>query len=1355
MLTDQPTQLSLAQLFDALPDGVVLLRPVHDPSGQQIIDFIVDYANPAARQYIQSRYPVAIGTSVRHNSPHDSRTTELIFTQLKALVQTGRPSEVEYYNHAMNEWLLVNHAKAGDGVLSITRIMTDGKRAAQSSESVTGADKRQADFLNNVLDASTNGIVAERAIRDADGIIVDFLILSANRQAAEIVNSTVEALVGRGDFELHPELRSSGLFDAYVRTVETGESQFVETYYNDGRLNHWINVSTRKLGEDELVITFSNVSDVKRSQQALERSVTINEAQADLYDGVLAASLNGIITYQAVRDGSTGTILDFRSVTINPVAQQVLHLPDTVPGWLLIDRFPAVRDYGLFDRYVRTVETGESMRFETPYESDGITGWYDVAVVKLGDGFVITFNDITAARRSQQAIEEARADLQAVIDTSQTGICVFSPVYNRSEGDAGPAPADRPVRAGRTEPGSLVDFRFKTVNRMVAALVGQTPDVITGALVSDWFISYRETAVFDHYKRTYETGEDQRFAVHYDVDGFDIWFDVQSVKFGDDVLVTFANYTDLKRAQIALEKTSAESQRQTGLLNSVLNGSINGIMSFEAVRDETGVIIDFRILTLNEAAARMTVLTAEEVVGNRMMTLFPGNVETGLFDLYVHTTETGEPGRTETYYNYDGLDFWLDISAQKFGDGFVVTFTDVSMVKRTQQTVKRQADLLNSILNGSINGIMAFESVRDQTDGPRNGTIVDFVFLASNEASNRMVGKSADELIGKPLLSIFPGNVETGLFDLYVHTTETGEPGRTETYYNYDGLDFWLDISAQKLGDGFVVTFTDVSILKRATNLVEQSVHRLQTVIDLSQTAIFLLAPLYDENGTITDFCYRALNQTLANYVKQTPADMIGTPVSRWFPTYKKRGFNFQRYCEVFDTGQSQRFEIHYDGDGVEAWLDVSAARVGDEILVTFLDFSSLKQLQQQLETSTAELQTVIDTSQTGIFLFSPVRSRSEGDAGPAPADRPVRAGRTEPGEIVDFRFRLANRQLASYVGQEPGAVIGALGSEWFPDYKTNGLFEKYRKTYLTSESQRFDIHYNGSGIDVWLDIMATKMGDEVLVTFGDYTPLKKLQQQLESSVVDLQRSNANLEQFAYVASHDLQEPLRKIQAFGDIIETQYGPVIGDEGADMIRRMQAAAARMQVLIKDVLAYSRIATRRDTVKPVDLRQLVAEVVEDLETAIADRAAAVVLDPLPTVTGDPGQLRQLFQNLLSNSLKFMKPRPVPDATPAVAHEQARIRVTTQVVRGRDAGITVPPGDADRLFHLIEIADNGIGFEPHQAERIFQVFQRLHSRSEYQGTGIGLAIVKKVVENHHGHIQAVGRPGDGATFRILLPA
>jgi PAS domain S-box-containing protein len=892
---------------------------------------------------------------------------------------------------------------------------------------------------------------------------------------------------------------------------------------------------------------------------------------------LLDALPDAVLWMRTVRN-EAHQVVNFRIEYANQKAQAITKGVYTLtPGTMVLDNngHDRATSEKNFQDMCAVLETNQPQEFS--YFNDQLNVWFQVNRARLGDGILSVTRNITAlktaeqtgldeSRRAQQRVEQVAAHLQHVIDNSQTGIFVFSPVYD-------------PV-------GQLVDFRFKTINRMVAALVGQTPELLTGAIASDWFISYRETGLFDRYKQTHETGEEQRFEIHYNVDGFNVWFDVKAIKLGTDVLVTFTDFTSLKQAQQAIE-------RQAGLLNSVLNGSINGIMAFEAIRDEGGVIQDF-------------------------------------------------------------------------------------------------------------------------------------VFLSSNEAACRMVGKSADELVGTRLLTVFPGNKETGLFDKYVQTVETGMSTRTETYYKHDGLDVWLDISAQKIDDGFVVTFTDISIVKRASVTVEQSADELRTVIDSAQVAIFRIHPVRNDAGKIIDFRFRTANQMIARYVNQEPDALTGELVGHWFPGYLTNGL-LSRYAAVFETNRTQHFNFHYVTPAVDFWINVSVIKLGNDVLVTFSDFTEIKKLQQRLEASTAELQTVIDTSQTGIFLFSPVRNQA--------------------GEVIDFRFRLANRQLASYVGQEPEVVVGALGSTWFPDYKTNGLFDRYYKTYATGESQRFDFHYDGSGIDVWLDIMATKMGDDVLVTFGDYTPLKLLQQQLHNSVIDLQRSNKNLEQFAYVASHDLQEPLRKIQAFGDIIQAQYAPVLGESGADMISRMQSAAARMQVLIKDVLAYSRITTKPESLRSVSLADVVRDVLTDMETTISDKQATVTVEPMPAVRGDAAQLRQLFQNLISNALKFTK-------TDKAAARPA-IRITTRRVAGRELPeFGLSPAIAERPFHLIEVADNGIGFDPHQAERIFQVFQRLHGRSEYQGTGIGLAIVQKVVENHQGYIIAEGRPGQGATFRMLLP-
>lgn len=383
----------------------------------------------------------------------------------------------------------------------------------------------------------------------------------------------------------------------------------------------------------------------------------------------------------------------------------------------------------------------------------------------------------------------------------------------------------------------------------------------------------------------------------------------------------------------------------------------------------------------------------------------------------------------------------------------------------------------------------------------------------------------------------------------------------------------------------------------------------------------------------------------------------------------------------------------------------------------------SAREEKQAADESNALLHAIVDTAQAGIFLFTPIRDSS--------------------GRITDFRFVIANKMLAAYVGQTPEVVTGALGSEWFPGYKTNGLFEKYSHTADTGMTNRFEFHYDNDGIDVWLDIMSTFVNGDVLVTFTDYTAMKNLQRRLEEHVAELRGSNANLEQFAYIASHDLQEPLRKVKSFGDMLQSRYGEALGSGGADLIARMQSAAARMSTLIEDLLTYSRASVKPADMQVVDANKVLDGVLFDLERVIHTKKAIIRRDKLQPIVGQATQIGQIFLNLIGNALKFHAPGSTPE-----------ISISSTVVTGKEAGIWTAESEADKRFQQIRVADNGIGFDITYRDRIFQIFQRLNTRSDYAGSGVGLSIVKKVVENHGGYIDAVSEPGKGATFTVLLP-
>ncbi len=253
------------------------------------------------------------------------------------------------------------------------------------------------------------------------------------------------------------------------------------------------------------------------------------------------------------------------------------------------------------------------------------------------------------------------------------------------------------------------------------------------------------------------------------------------------------------------------------------------------------------------------------------------------------------------------------------------------------------------------------------------------------------------------------------------------------------------------------------------------------------------------------------------------------------------------------------------------------------------------------------------------------------------------------------------------------------------------------------------------------------------VLVFKDITERKRVEDAIAQKAAELTRSNAELEQFAFVASHDLQEPLRKIQAFGDRLKGKFGRAVAPEAQEYLERMQSASARMRTLINDLLAFSRVIRRTEPFVSVDLAAVTKGVLGDLEVRIEKSGAKVDIGDLPVLEADPMQMHQLLLNLLSNALKFQPAGGIP------------------VVKVRSRTFSALSGEQ---YCEITVEDNGIGFEEKYLEKMFAVFQRLHGRSEYEGTGVGLAVCRRITDRHHGTITAKSRLGKGATFVVTLP-
>ena len=343
------------------------------------------------------------------------------------------------------------------------------------------------------------------------------------------------------------------------------------------------------------------------------------------------------------------------------------------------------------------------------------------------------------------------------------------------------------------------------------------------------------------------------------------------------------------------------------------------------------------------------------------------------------------------------------------------------------------------------------------------------------------------------------------------------------------------------------------------------------------------------------------------------------------------------------------------------------------------------------------------------------------------------------------------NSSFLDLLGLTYSEVAGHFFSEFVHKESTEKFEELFRESLHGRSNGEISLLVGTEVIPVYISMTSLQpklatvgiiVTDQTLKKLNEQTILR-YQRELESKNAELEQNNVELTSFTYIASHDLQEPLRKIKTFCNMILSHSPEPLPDKTLDYIDRVLKASKRMQILISSLLNYSRMNVREMEIEQVDLNNILEEVCSSIREQLDETQTVIQNERLPVIPGVPLQLNQLFTNLIINSIKYKNPEAAP---------QIRISVKS-----------IQPGESeapDILFNgtaywKITFSDNGIGFEQQYADKIFELFQRLHSRAEYEGTGIGLAICKKVVQNHKGFIRAEGRPGQGATFNIYLPS
>ncbi|MCF0056068.1 PAS domain S-box protein [Dyadobacter sp. CY356] len=651
----------------------------------------------------------------------------------------------------------------------------------------------------------------------------------------------------------------------------------------------------------------------------------------------------------------------------------------------------------------------------------------------------------------------------------------------------------------------------------------------------------------------------------------------------------------------------------------------------------------------------------------------------------------------------------------------------------------------------------------------------DLVFTMANPFYGELVGRSPEQLIGKSLLDILPELRGQGFDTIMKQVMDTGIPykalevpatvlrnGKLETIY----VDLSYQPNQESDGSisGVLIIATHVTQLVLARKEVESRESQLRSIIENAPAAMGLFVG--------RDLIIELPNQAFIEIVGKGN-DIAGKRLADVMPELENQAF-LQILDDVYTTGKmfqspGAQVNIVRNGEMTHNFYNITYSPLFDEsgnvyaILDIAIDVTEQVKARQQISESQQQLSGAIELAELATWSLD------------------IKAGKfTYSGRFTDW-LGLDNDYLSENDAYNPvpeqyrqsveEAVNEAIRPGSSGIYKNehpiiNRITGKQRIIQVQArvfyDSEGNPAILSGTAQDVTkqrevqftLEQLVQERTEELETTNEELTAtneeLAAINEEFAATNDDLAEanhllslSNQNLEQFAYIASHDLQEPLRKIQQFGDLLKKKYDSPSPD-ALIYLDRMQSAATRMSTLITDLLTYARISNNPQESQQISLHDVISTTLSDLEYRIQQTNAQITVDQLPIINGNKIQLGQLFQNLLSNALKFHDSQNIP-----------RIHIRSRLINTADLPAHVKPSRWSSTYHLISVSDNGIGFEQQYADRIFQAFQRLHGKSEYEGTGIGLAICDKVVNNHGGAITAISQPGQGAVFEIYLPS
>tara|TARA_R110002049_G_scaffold116110_1_gene268501 strand:+ start:67703 stop:70291 length:2589 start_codon:yes stop_codon:yes gene_type:complete len=662
-----------------------------------------------------------------------------------------------------------------------------------------------------------------------------------------------------------------------------------------------------------------------------------------------------------------------------------------------------------------------------------------------------------------------------------------------------------------------------------------------------------------------------------------------------------------------------------------------------------------------------------------------------------------------------------------------ISFASFLRIYNNKLRIIKSEAFLKSVLATTDNIVNYYEPIFDE-----DKKITDFNIVFANACNRDYLGLEPDAIMDKPLSDVPPLFKMNGEHKELLNCYMTQEKLNFNQQVEINGENMWFQVFATPLSDGILTTARNTTteehakkeqwkLKKRLENqnlkLLDNRAFLANIFKSISHIILHFLS-IRNKDGKIIDFEVLFANDRINPITGAIPEELKNKLASQVFPNMFESGV-FQNLVNAIENNKPVEYEVPYEKDDVKKWFSSTAIKLGDGVTVTAREITLEKEKETQLLNLNDQL-----AVQNSIL---------------SDAERIAKIGSfswnldTEKIEISDNFYQILGYEVNAFEPyiEKYREFVHPEDLEIY-DHRSKELLknknpQEFIYRIITKQGDIKHLKSNGQYI--------AKSGKKIMVgVVQDVTENIKNEAALLLKNRELIRSNTELESFNQVSSHDLQEPLRKIRLFISRIEDK--DELSNSSNQYFNKIKHSVERMQSLIQNLLAYSRIDSSQENFEKVDLNDVLEKVKEDLTTRIIETDAKIVTNKLPKIKGLTFQIEQLFTNLISNALKYRN----SNQTPIIHIEYEKINTSK---------IKMHFTKSSNHYHKISFIDNGIGFEPEYAEKIFEVFQRLHQKTEYSGTGIGLAICKKIVDTHNGYIHAIGKVNVGATFIIYLPA